>query len=97
MLPPACADRGILRVVVAYAVSMTNIEGLVLRANGLTLRYRRQVIGSDQIYEAELPPQVFLKAPILRLDLAVQSLDKVEGSKSRQFGVAVRKIEIRPF
>jgi hypothetical protein len=97
ILPPACADHAILRVVVAYAVSMTNIEGLVLRANGQTLRHRRQVVDGNQVYEAELPQQVFSKGQILRLDLAVRKLDKVEQSKERQFGVAVRMIEIRPF
>ena len=97
ILPPACADHAILRVVVAYAVSMTNIEGLVLRANGQTSRHRRQVVDGNQVYEAELPQQVFSKGPILRLDLAVGTLDKVDKSKDRQFGVAVRRIEIRPF
>jgi hypothetical protein len=76
---------------------MTNIEGLVLRANGQTLRHRRQVVDGNQVYEAELPQQVFSKGPILRLDLAVGTLDKVDKSKDRQFGVAVRRIEIRPF
>jgi hypothetical protein len=76
---------------------MTNIEGLVLRANGQTLRHRRQVVDGNQVYEAELPQQVFSKGQILRLDLAVGKLDQVEQSKERQFGVAVRMIETRPF
>lgn len=95
ILPWACTESVILRVVVAYAVSIANIEGLVLRGNGFKLPYRRRFIDGNQVYEAALSRQIFSKSPILRLDLSVGALDKVEGAGNRRFGVAVRRVEIR--
>jgi hypothetical protein len=40
-----------LRVVVAYAISMRNMEGLTLRINGEKLQYRRTVVDGNVVYE----------------------------------------------
>ena len=92
--PAACPDHSTLRVVVGFATSH-NLDGLVLRANGQKLRYRRQTADGSLVYEAELPTGILSAGPTVDLELEVRRLDTVPGD-SRRFGVAVRRIEILP-
>jgi hypothetical protein len=91
--PASCSGRAVLRVIVAYGVSMRPIESLRLSVNGQRVAYRRERTGGNFVYEAELDARVLSDRPILRLDLEVDVLDTVAGA-ARQFGVAVRGVEI---
>jgi hypothetical protein len=93
--PAACQGRSSLRVVVAYAISMRNIDKLKLRVNGHTLPYRRMFADGNVIYDADLSADQMSERPLLNLDFVVESLDILPGA-ARQFGIAVRRVEIRP-
>jgi hypothetical protein len=92
--PAACPDHSTLRVVVGFATSR-NLDGLVLRANGQRLRYRRQTTDEGLVYEAELPTGILSAGPTVDIELAVRALDIAPGD-NRRLGVAVRRIEILP-
>ena len=94
-LPAGCHGRSILRVVVAYAMSARNIEHLTLRINGEKLQYRRMVADGNVVYEAEVPPTMLTDGPLLNIDFDVDALDTLPGA-ARQFGVAVRRVELLP-
>jgi hypothetical protein len=94
-LPSGCRNRSILRVIVAYAVSARNIEGLTLYVNGQRLQYHRKFADGNSVYEAQLPSAALSARPVLDVDLVVGSLDILPGV-ARQFGVAVRRVEIVP-
>ena len=94
-LPAACHDRSFLRVVVAYAISMRNIEGLTLRVNGEKLPYRRTITDGNVVYETDALPTTLTAGPLLNIDFDVDALDSLPGA-ARQFGVAVRRVELIP-
>jgi hypothetical protein len=95
-LPASCQSRSILRVVVAYAISTQNIERLTLRINGEKLQYRRTMTDNNNfVYEAEVPPTTLIAGPLLNIDFDVDALDTLPGA-ARQFGVAIRRVEIIP-
>jgi hypothetical protein len=94
-LPAGCHDRSFLRVVVAYAISMRNIEGLTLRINGEKLRYRRTMRDGNVVYETDALPTTLTAGPLLNIDFDVDALDTLPGVV-RQFGVAVRRVELIP-
>jgi hypothetical protein len=94
-LPAGCHSRSILRVVVAYAISMRNIEHLTLRINGEKLHYRRSVADGNVVYEADVPPTSLTAGSLLNIDFDVDALDTLPGA-ARQFGVAVRRVELLP-
>jgi hypothetical protein len=93
--PAACPDHSTLRVVVGFAVTSRNLDGLVLRANGQRLWYRRQTTDEGLVYEAELPTGILSAGPTVDIELAVRALDIAPGD-NRRLGVAVRRIEILP-
>lgn len=93
-LPSDCRDLSTLRVIVAYAVTERNLENLALHVNGHALNTRRFFADGNIIYESELPPNL-ASSSIVNIDFLVDSLDAVPGAK-RQFGVAVRRIEVFP-
>ena len=94
-LPSDCRNRALLRVVAASALSTRNIDDLELDANGHKLQYRRMIADGNVVYEAELPAQIVGQKPLLDIDLAVSALDSVPNA-TRQFGIAIRRIEIQP-
>ena len=79
-LPARCDGPLLLRVVAA--VSDRKVEGLQPSVNGRAL-------------EAELDSQALSAPPLPELQIRVNQLDKVPGP-SRQFGIAVRRIEVLP-
>jgi hypothetical protein len=93
--PAGCHDRSFLRVVVAYALSVRNIEGLTLRINGEKLPYRRTMTDSNVVYETDALPTTLTAGPVLNIDFDVDALDTLPGT-ARQFGVAVRRVELIP-
>src|SRR5262245_36510098 len=94
-LPSDCRNRALLRVVAASALSPRNIDNLDLDANGHKLQYRRIIVDGEVVYEAELPAEVVGQKPLLDIDLAVSALDSIPNA-TRQFGIAIRQVEIQP-
>jgi len=94
-LPSDCRDRSALRVTVAYALSTRNIEELALFVNGQKLRYDRRSVDGNFVYEAQVPQDALSARRVLDVELVVNSLDIIPGAE-RQFGVAVRRVEIAP-
>jgi hypothetical protein len=94
-LPADCHDRSFLRVVVAYAISTRNIENLTLRVNGEKLPYRRTMTDGNVVYETDALPTTLTAGPLLNIDFDVDALDSLPGA-ARQFGVAVRRVELIP-
>ena len=92
-LPARCDGPLLLRVVAA--VSDRKVEGLQLSVNGRPLPYRRTARDGNIVYEAELDSQALSAPPLPELQIRVNQLDKVPGP-SRQFGIAVRRIEVLP-
>lgn len=95
IFPATCNGRLLLRVVVAYAPSMRNIDGLKLRVNGRKLDYRRTRTDGNFIYQAEFDPSTLSTGPLLNVDLQVDALDTLPGA-TRNFGIAVRRVEVLP-
>jgi hypothetical protein len=93
--PAGCHERSFLRVVVAYALSMRNIENLTLRVNGEKLPYRRTMRDGNVVYETDALPTTLTAGPLLNIDFDVDALDSLPGAV-RQFGVAVRRVELMP-
>jgi hypothetical protein len=82
-----------LSVVVAYAVSAQNIEGLRLSVNGQELDYRRSTSNGNYVLEAEFDDRAAGAEPLLNVELRVPQLDSLPDAK-REFGVAVRRVAI---
>jgi hypothetical protein len=95
-LPADCRGRLLLRVVVGFALSTRNIEGLKLRLNGRDLNSRRTLMSdSNYVYEAEIDPGTASSGLLFNLELAVPELDHLKGA-TREFGIAVRQVQILP-
>jgi hypothetical protein len=94
-LPSDCRNRALLRVFAASALSTRNIDNLELDANGHKLQYRRMIADGEFVYEAELPAEIVGQKPLLDIDLAVSALDSIPNA-TRQFGIAIRQVEIQP-
>ena len=74
---------------------MRNIEGLTLRVNGEKLPYRRTMTDGNIVYETGALPTTLTAGPLLNIDFGVDALDTLPGVV-RQFGVAVRRVELIP-
>jgi hypothetical protein len=94
-LPSDCRNRALLRVFAASALSTRNIDNLELDANGHKLQYRRMIADGEFVYEAELPAEIVGQKPLIDIDFAVSALDSFPNA-TRQFGIAIRRVEIRP-
>src|SRR5262249_40439320 len=93
-VPNGCHGRRRLSVVVAYALSPRNIEGLRLRVNGQELNYRRSRSEGNYVLQAEFDEREAGSEPLpLNIELRVPQLDTLPDA-AREFGVAVRRVEI---
>jgi hypothetical protein len=94
IFPATCDGHLLLRVVVAYAISMRNIERLNVMVNGRNLSYHRTFADGNVVYEAEFDRRI-VTGPLFEIDLAVDALQTPPGG-TRSLGIAVRRVEVLP-
>ena len=93
LLPNSCRRPARIRVTLAGASSMRNLEGLTVSLEGRDLPVQRSLGSTETTYEALVPADLALERPILELAIGVDRLHRIPG-RDHRFGVAVSAVTI---